>query len=651
MCGICGKIYLQTTTRPVERKSLERMMDAMSHRGPDEEGVYASGNVGFGHKRLRIIDLKSGAQPMANEDRSIWVIFNGEIYNYKRLQSFLLSKGHSLRTNSDTEVIVHLYEEFGEECVSKLQGMFSFALWDENKRLLLLARDRIGIKPLYYCVSDQALLFGSEVKAILADGSVPAEVDFIALDTFLSFQYLPGERTLFKHIKKLSPGHYLTVHQGALKISQYWDLHFSGSRQHQTIDESVAELRELLGQTVRDHMISDVPVGVLLSGGVDSTAVLSYAAEATGSPLSTFTIGFNEDRFPDERVGARLAATKFGTTHYEATISAADFADCLPKYVWHMEEPVCEPPAIALYYLTKLARNHVTVLLSGEGGDEAFAGYKNYWNLARLESLKGSLGRLANPLSRMCGALGEMAGSQKLRQYAPLLTMPVEKYYFSRASSPFEGFNRSRRELYTSQLSNAVRENGREDVLGHLFETVRTCNILEKLLYVDNKTWLPDDLLIKADKITMANSVELRVPLLDHRVLEFAASLPAAHKLYHGQSKYVLKRAIADRVPKEILERRKTGFPVPYETWLRKDLKSFAWDILTDPKAAQRGYFKAKAVEALLEQNSCGLDRSKEIFSLIVLELWHRTFVDDQQPVCVGSTPVPLGSRFADKAA
>jgi len=631
MCGICGKLFLDKATHPVERESLERMMDAMGHRGPDEEGVYASGNVGLGHKRLRIIDLKNGAQPMANEDQNIWVIYNGEIYNYKELQSFLVSKGHRLRTNSDTEVIVHLYEEFGEECVPKLQGMFSFALWDENKRLLLLARDRVGIKPLYYCCTDETLLFGSEVKAILADGSVQAEVDFRALDTFLTFQYLPGERTLFKHIKKLNPGHYLTVQHSKLKIVPYWDLHFSGSRQNQTIDESVGQLRELLGQTVRDHLISDVPVGVLLSGGVDSTAVLSYATEAAGSTLSTFTIGFDEGLFPDERAGARLVATKFGTKHYEETISAVDFADCLPKYVWHMEEPVCEPPAIALYYLTKLAREHVTVLLSGEGGDEAFAGYKNYWNLERLERLKKYLGVLASPLSRVCGALGEITGSQKLRRYAPLLTMPVEKYYYSRASSPFEFFNRKRSDLYTSQFSNVVRQDGRDECLGDLFETVRTCSTLEKLLYVDTKTWLPDDLLIKADKITMANSVELRVPFLDHRVLEFAASLPAAHKLHRGQSKHVLKRAIADRVPKEILERRKTGFPVPYETWLRKDLKIFAWDILTDSRAVQRGYFKPKAVEGLLQQNSERLNYSKEIFSMIVLELWHRAFTTNIQ--------------------
>jgi asparagine synthase (glutamine-hydrolysing) len=630
MCGICGKLNFGTTSHPVERESVDRMMAAMNHRGPDEEGVYASGNVRLGHKRLRIIDLKTGAQPMANEDRRIWVIFNGEIYNYKQLQALLLSKGHSLRTRSDTEVIVHLYEEFGEEFVSKLEGMFSFALWDENKRLLMLARDRVGIKPLYYSVTDQALLFGSEVKAILADGSVAPEVDFKALDTFLSFQYLPGERTLFKHIKKLNPGHYLTVCNGELKIAQYWDLRFSGSREGRSIDQNVAELSELLGQTVRDHMISDVPVGVLLSGGVDSTAVLSYAVESAGSPLSTFTIGFDESLCSDERIGARLAATKFGTHHYEATISAAAFADCLPKYVWHMEEPVCEPPAIALYYLTKLAREHVTVLLSGEGGDEAFAGYTNYRNLGQLERLKRHLGRLANPLSRLSGVLGRIGSSERLRRYAPLLAMPLENYYYSRASSPFEGFNRNRLNLYNPQFSSAAQENG-DDVLGPLFETVRTCTPLEKMLYVDTKTWLPDDLLIKADKITMANSVELRVPFLDHRVLEFAASLPSSHKIYRGESKYVLKRAIADRVPKEILERPKTGFPVPYATWLRKDLKSFAWDILTDSRTVQRGYFNQKVVEGLLEENSRHFDHSKEIFSLIVLELWHRTFVDDPQ--------------------
>ena len=315
-----------------------------------------------------------------------------------------------------------------------------------------------------------------------------------------------------------------------------------------------------------------------------------------------------------------------------AAPTSADFADCLPKYVRHMEEPVCEPPAIALYYLTKLAQDHVTVLLSGEGGDEAFAGYKTYWNLVRLEKLKQYLGVLADPLSRVCGLLGDATSSPKLQRYAPLLALPVEKYYYSRASGPSEFFNRSRSDLYTPQFSHAIRQSGREDVLGSLFKTVRTCNTLDKLLYVDSKTWLPDDLLIKADKITMANSVELRVPFLDHRVLEFAASLPGAHKLHRGQSKYVLKQALADRVPGEILNRRKAGFPVPYETWLRKDLKDMARSILTDSRTVQRGYFRREAIDRLLAANSERLNYSKEIFSLIVLELWHRTFVDDGQP-------------------
>ncbi len=628
MCGICGKLYLGTDNRPVDRASIKRMMASMNHRGPDEEGVYISGSVGLGHKRLRIIDLASGAQPMANEDRSVWVAFNGEIYNYKKLQAFLVGKGHVLRTRSDTEVIVHLYEEFGEDCISKLDGMFSFALWDENKHLLLLARDRVGIKPLYYSLTREALVFGSEVKAILADGTVPAEVDFGAIDTFLGFQYSPGEQTLFRGIKKLLPGHYLTVQKGGVKSSRYWDMHFSGSRQDRTIGENVAELHELLRQTVSGHMISDVPVGVLLSGGLDSTAVLSYAAEAISGSLSTFTIGFDGERFPDERPHARLAAARFGTRHYEATISSSEFANCLPKYVYHMEEPVCEPPAIALYYLTKLAREHVTVLLSGEGGDEAFAGYKNYRNLSRLESLKECLGIFTNPLSHVCQTLGTITGSERLLRSAPLLTTPLEKYYYSRTSSPFECFNRIRLELYTAQFSHTVRPAGGEEVLEHLFETVRSCNTLEKLLYIDTKTWLPDDLLLKADKVTMANSIELRVPLLDHHVLEFAASLPTAHKLHGGESKYVLKKALAGRVPNEILCRQKAGFPVPYETWLRQDLRNFAWDILTDPRTVQRGYFKREVVESLLLRNSRRLNYSKEIFSLLVLELWHRTFID-----------------------
>jgi len=648
MCGICGKLNFGASPRPMDPQLVKTMMGTMNHRGPDEEGMFVSGSVGLGHKRLCIIDLSSGAQPMGNEDGSVQVVFNGEIYNYKELRAFLLTKGHRLRTSSDTEVIVHLYEEFGQECVSRLQGMFSFALWDQRNRVLLLARDRVGIKPLYYHLTEGSLAFSSEIKALLADPSVPAELDAAALDLFLKFHYTPGESTLFRHIQKLSPGHYLVVRNNAVTIAQYWDLRFSGARNHQSDEESARELDSLLRQTVADHMISDVPVGVLLSGGVDSTAMLSYATEVRGAPLSTFTIGFGDELCPDERVGANIAARAFGSHHYEATFSAQDFANCLPKYVWHMEEPVVEPPAIALYYITKLAREHVTVLLSGEGGDEAFAGYKTYRNIVWLERIKRALGPAAGAASILCAAAGHMANSPRLRRYAPLLNMSLDEYYYSRAADPSDFFNRRRGALLTDGLSRRMELDGRGRNLGNLFAQTEGLETLQKLLYVDTKTWLPDDLLIKADKITMANSVELRVPFLDHRVLEFAASLPGSKKLRGMQTKYILKRAIANRIPKELLSRPKTGFPVPYETWLRKDLKSFAQEILTDRRTLQRGYFERQTVEHLMNENGAGHNYSKELFSLIVFELWNRIFLDDrsklsEHPECLGPcAPVPM---------
>jgi asparagine synthase (glutamine-hydrolysing) len=605
------------------------MMAAMHHRGPDDEGSYASGPVALGHRRLSIIDLSSGKQPISNEDDSIWVVFNGEIYNYKELTSFLLSKGHKFRTATDTEVLVHLYEEFGEGMLPKLRGMFAFAIWDSRTRTLLLARDRVGIKPLYYYWDNRSLVFASEIKAILADPSVTAAVDPQALVTFLTYFYPAGESTLFRGINKLSPGHLLRVKDGKLKIEQYWDLDFHKASPSKSLDESISQLIGLLRESVRGHMISDVPVGVLLSGGVDSTAMLSFASEEASQPLSTFTIGFDDNLCTDERPYARLAASRYGSQHHEITIRSEDFLDFLPKYVWHMEEPVCEPPAIALYYVSKLARDHnVKVLISGEGGDEAFAGYQNYRNLVWLERIKSMLGPLVGPASLFAEGLGSIPAFERLRRYAPLMTLQLNKYYYSRTSSPFTRFNQSRPEFFASEFLESLNGHSPASPSSQYFDAISGANALDQMLYVDTKTWLPDDLLIKADKMTMANSVELRVPLLDHRMLEFAATLPAEFKLNGLTTKYILKKALADRVPAEIRNRKKTGFPIPYQAWLRNDLRDYVRAVLTDPKTVERGYFRKDAAELLLKANANGSDYSKEIFSLVTLELWHRTFLE-----------------------
>jgi asparagine synthase (glutamine-hydrolysing) len=629
MCGICGKLMFDREVN-VSPALVKTMADTIGHRGPDDEGYYLSGPIGLGFRRLSIIDLSTGHQPISNEDGSIWVVFNGEIYNYAQLRSELLAKGHVFKTQTDTEVLVHLYEEYGPELLEELRGMFAFALWDEKKRTLLLARDRVGIKPLYYWLTATSLLFASEVKAILADPSVKAGTDPVAVDHFMTYLYGSGERTIFKGVSKLLPGHYMVVKDGEPRIRQYWDLSFPASRSTKSMGESADELSELLARSVSDHMIADVPVGILLSGGVDSTAMLSYAIEQTNKQTSTFTIGFDDQQCTDERPYARIAAQKYGTKHYEMTITAKDFLDCLPLYVWHMEEPVCEPPAIALYYITKLAREHVTVLISGEGGDEAFAGYQNYRNIFWLEAIKSILGPMARPVSALTAVLGLLPGLDRIRKYAPLLNVPFEDYYYSRTADPFQLFNPIKKEIFTPDFQATLRSNARNNgsISGDYLKKAAGFDVLNRMLYVDTKTWLPDDLLIKADKMTMANSLELRVPLLDHRVLEFAAALPRHYKLHGVTTKHILKKALSQRVPAKILERKKTGFPVPYERWIRSEFRDAFSAILTDRKTLQRGYFQKSAVEKMLCANPRGMNYSKEIFSLVVLELWHRTFVD-----------------------
>ena len=610
---------------------VKAMADTIHHRGPDDEGYYVSGPVGLGFRRLSIIDLQSGHQPLSNEDGSIWIVFNGEIYNYQELRTLLLSKGHVFKTQTDTEVIVHLYEEFGPDCLQKLRGMFAFAIWDGNAKTLLLARDRVGIKPLYYCLNDSSLVFASEIKAILADPSINRKMVPELIDRFLTFLYMPGEETLLNGISKLAPGHYLLVKNGKAVIQQYWDLHFGEPSGGASFKDIEADLLSLLGDTVRLHMIADVPVGVLLSGGVDSTGILSLAVNATDKKISTFTVGFSGGEVADERPYARLASERFGTQHYDMTISADDFAAFLPRYIWHMEEPVCEPPAIALYYVSKLAREYVTVLLSGEGGDEAFAGYSNYRNLVWLERLKAGGPSLNDVLAKGLSLTDSVFHSGRFSKYGPLMSEQFPDYYYSRTSNPHKFTGNRLGKVYSADFMRAVDRERSLQPVRRLQDHVRGQNTLDAMLYIDTKTWLPDDLLIKADKMTMANSIELRVPLLDHRVLEFAASLPPGLKLNGRNTKYILKKALSKNIPSEIRNRKKTGFPVPYESWLRNDLKDVVWDVLTDGKTISRGYFRKDAVESLLHANSNGTDYSKEIFSLLSLELWQRTFLEGEQ--------------------
>jgi asparagine synthase (glutamine-hydrolysing) len=631
VCGICGKLNFDQAA-PVSPALVKRMADAIAHRGPDDEGYYTSGPVGFGFRRLSIIDLHTGHQPISNEDGSVWIVFNGEIYNYQALREQLLSKGHSFRTKTDTEVIVHLYEEYGPDCVSQLRGMFAFAIWDESQRLLLLARDRVGIKPLYYWKGSSSLIFGSEIKAILACPDCSPEIDPKVIDRFLSFYYLPGEETLHQNLFKLAPGSYMVVQNGNIRIKQYWDLDFDP----QPISQAQAkeQLLALLEECVRMHMIADVPVGFLLSGGVDSTAMLGFAAGKTEHQLRSFTLGFSEPGIIDERPYANLAAKTYGAEHHEMTITAREFSDFLPNFAWHMEEPVCEPQAIALYYVSRLAKKYVTVLISGEGGDEAFAGYPNYRNLLIFERARKILGPAKGLAAKGLAALNSVLRSNRITKYERLMPFNFGEYYLSRISLPTLYASQMGRQLYTPDFYAHLDRTFSLEPAFRFLNRVSAKGMVNQMLYVDTKTSLPDDLLLKADKMTMANSLELRVPLLDHKMLEFAASIPESLKVRGLTTKYIFKEALAKRVPHEILHRKKAGFPVPYAQWLRTDLKDWVRSVILDSRSLSRGYFRRETIESLIEHDAKFQTYPKEILSLVSLELWHRAFAKPQnQPV------------------
>jgi asparagine synthase (glutamine-hydrolysing) len=627
MCGICGKLNLDRQAA-VDEESLRRMMVAMKHRGPDGDGVYLSGAVGLGHVRLAIIDLDFGAQPIANEDGSIWIVFNGEIYNFQELRQQLSAKGHVFRTRSDTEVIVHLYEELGPDCPSELRGMFAFAIWDARRQRLLLARDRVGIKPLYFCQSKNSFLFASEIKALLALAEVPRVLDEQIIDTFWTYRFLPGSSTMLRGVHKLLPGHTLLIDADTPPIiRQYWDLSFAPRSRAISLEGAAQELTDLMREATRQHMIADAPVGVLLSGGMDSSALLSLASEESDKQISTFTIGFDDPGVVDERPFARLVAQRFGSRYFEATMSREQFWDHLPQLLWQLEEPVCEAPAVALHFISKEARGHVKVLLSGEGGDEAFAGYPNYPNMLALKRLQNLCGPLRGVIGTAMRGVGAALSNERLSRYGSLMPLALEEHYWSRAGSPFARHAFGGRPVYTTRYVETLDTQRAAEIARRLYANVNGQDLLSKMLYLDTKTWLPDDLLVKADKITMGNSVELRVPLLDHKVLEFAATLPAAYKVKGWKTKRVLRKALSSVLPSEVLKRKKAGFPVPYSAWLASGLSNRVRELVLDPQAFVLSFFDRKQIELLLAAHTKTKALQHFIFSLVVLELWHQRFM------------------------
>jgi asparagine synthase (glutamine-hydrolysing) len=616
VCGIAG-----WAGRPGERDLLDRMGCALVHRGPDDRGHLLRACVGFAFQRLSIIDVAGGNQPIENEDGSAAIVLNGEIYNHHELRRGLLERGHRLRTRSDVEVVLHLWEEEGEACVERLRGMFALAIWDERERTLFLARDRVGKKPLYHCqLADGTLVFGSEIKAILQHPEVRRLPDLAAIDHYLTLQYVPSPLTAFQGIRRLAPGHWLRWRDGAVQVRRYWELRYGPKHV-----ESEAELREelvrLLREAVAIRLESEVPLGAFLSGGVDSSAVVAMAAESSGSRLKTFSIGF-EDAEYDESPYARLVAERFGTEHHELRIGRGA-PDLIDDIVWHYDQPFGDSSAIPSFHVARITRPHVTVVLNGDGGDESFAGYGRYRLVARAANLyrmpapirTAALGAARAAVRALGGRGGRIAEYRHRTAYeAYVATLrhlsPVRKAW-----------------LYEH---DALRQLPAEPppMLAQL-EMRRPRDLVDAMLETDVNHYLPDDLLVKMDVATMAHSLEARSPLLDHRLLEFVARLPSNLKLRGSSSKYLLKRALRGTLPDAVLDRPKMGFGVPLGDWLRTGLRELLQDTLLSERALARGYFRPAALREMVERQLAGSDVNQRVlWDLLLLELWLRAFID-----------------------
>jgi asparagine synthase (glutamine-hydrolysing) len=626
MCGIAGIVSTGVPPAPAE---IGAMLADIGYRGPDASGqrCLQPDGVALGHRRLSILDLSdAGRQPMASRNGRFWIVYNGEIYNYLEIRRELEALGWSFRSESDTEVLLCAYEKWGAAALDRFMGMYAFAIWDRERRELFAARDRLGIKPFYYRETADGLLFASEIKSILAVDPNALCVDVSLIDVYMDFGYVPGEDTLHKGVKRLLPGHTLTWKDGRISVARYWDLDFSVPGAGD-LDAHAGRTRELLEQSIALHLRSDVPLGVFLSGGIDSSTVVALLSPGASRGLKTFSVAYDLGPDYDETPYAREVASTFTTDHHEIRVTPRQFLDLIPSYVWHMDEPVTEAAAISLYYVSKLAREHVVVCLSGEGSDELFAGYDFYgYNLAigRAQQLLGT--GVFTGLTRLAGKLERFG---KIRKYLELASKPLEQRY--RGISSYEPTRKA--QLYSGGFRHCAAEGNAncKAFLESLFTRSSNWDLLSRMLYFDTKTWLVDDLLIKADRMSMANSIELRVPFLDHRLVEYAATIPSRFKIQGRQTKRVLKQVMKDRLPRRIVQRRKMGFPTPLEIMLRAELYDYASDTLLSGEAAHRGYFDRKAVERLLLDHRRGqASNHREIWQLLVLEEWHRGLADQR---------------------
>ena len=655
MCGICGIVNFNGT-EPVAMDLLERMTSAQTHRGPDDYGYFVENNVGLGHRRLSIIDLSGGKQPIFNEDGSIVVVFNGEIYNFADLTTDLISRGHQFKTRSDTETIVHAYEEYGVQCMKDFRGMFAFAIWDRKSKRLFLVRDRVGIKPLYYYAGKDCFVFASEIKSILQHPRVPREVNAEALDMYLALRYVPGPQTIFKKIFKLQPAHWLMVDEGGVKIGQYWDLKFmplplgeagtprarrvrvsgfeslirpSAALSHRERD-FIREFADRFEESVRLRMIAEVPLGVFLSGGLDSSSMLAMMSKITGGErVKTFSVGYEiegagaaEAQESNELLYAREAAAHFGAEHHEFSLSARDFRNAIPTMVRHLDEPMADPSCIPLYFISKLARNYITVILSGEGADESMGGYALYRKIALLEQAR----KFAGPFAPIFPALARLPFSDRIRAYLRRAGTKLEQHYHG----VVKGLSLETRLALTGPERTYRSEHQLNEIFGSYFKNVEGASPLNQMLYADTKIWLPENLLMKGDKMTMATAVELRVPFLDHKLLEYLAALPDFLKVRGNQGKWILRQAMGNVLPPSILHRVKKGFPVPVLSWLRHDMRDLVRDTLLSGDSACRKFFDPQAIEEIVGLQEKGkVTGYQVVWSLLIFECWHKQFIEN----------------------
>lgn len=641
MCGIAGIVGPDVAADvDAARDLIARMCGVIAHRGPDDEGHYVAGHAAIGMRRLSIIDIASGHQPISNEDGSVWIVFNGEIYNHHDLRKDLVARGHKFATRSDTETIVHLYEEEGERCVERLRGMFAFAIWDGRKRSLLLARDRAGKKPLHYALVGDTLVFGSEIKSLLQYSRLEREVNPEAISDYLSFGYVPDPLTAFQDVYKLPPGHTLTFKDGRARTRRYWDFSYTGESEAAR-DESyyVERLRELLAEAVRVRLESEVPLGAFLSGGIDSSTIVALMAREMGRPVKTFSIGFNESAF-DELKYARQTADRFRTDHHEFVVTP-DICRIVEDIVWHHDEPFADVSSIPTYVVSKMAREHVTVVLSGDGGDELFGGYERYVverQRERYEIIPSFVRR--HVLLRASRALPRGAYGKR---FLGNIALDAGPRYVDNAAY----FNEeAKRSLLSAEMRRALNGYNSAAAFEHLYAAPASDARLDRLMYLDSKTYLPGDILVKVDRMSMAHSIETRAPLLDHKLIEFVQTIPSSFKLRGLETKYILKQAVKGLIPDEIIHRPKQGFDVPIKHWFNHELREMLDDTLNDARTHARGYFDRRAVIGILDDHRRGVrDQARHLWGLLVLELWHRAFIDRKpEPNLARARRIELGN-------